>query len=257
MKATYHNHTPRCKHATGSEEKYLLAAIRNEYDIFGFSDHAPHLWTDALADSRMAPKELPRYVSDIKALRKKYGAKIDVKIGLELEYYPQTHATDMAYYRECGIEYLILGQHTIGNGRPNDHINSFAETDAKEKYTVYVNQCIEAMRTGDFCCFAHPDVFKYRADADFYRQESERLINEAIALKIPLEVNMYGLVDCRHYPNPMFWELVGKTNAEVVIGRDAHSIARVHNDAELQAALRFADKYKLNVVDTIKLPQKL
>jgi histidinol-phosphatase (PHP family) len=253
MKASYHNHTPRCGHATGTEEEYVLHAIKNKYDIFGFSDHAPHTFVDLLYTSRMAPEELDFYVSDILALRKKYSSYIDLKIGLELEYYPKTHARDMALYRKAGVEYLILGQHAIGDGTPKMHTNSFRENFTEADYTAYVNQCIEGLNTGHFSYFAHPDVFNYRRNLDFFLEESERLIKAAVAVRVPLELNLYGLSEMRHYPYSPFWELVGKIGAPVALGRDAHSTERVHSEREMADAYRFAEKHKLNVIDTVEL----
>ncbi len=41
IKTNYHSHTTRCKHAVGSDEAYVLAAIEAGLDEIGFSDHAP------------------------------------------------------------------------------------------------------------------------------------------------------------------------------------------------------------------------
>ena len=253
MLASYHNHTPLCNHASGTEEEYVLHAIQHGYSVFGFSDHAPHVFVDVISDSRMKPHQLSEYVSRIRALREKYRGIIDIPIGLELEYFPKTHATDMRMYKDAGIEYLILGQHLIGDGVADNYIHSFEKTDNRHSYTAYVDQVCEAMGTGDFCYFAHPDVFKYQGDADFYREESDRLILAAKKHRIPLEVNMYGMVDGRHYPNPLFWERVAKHGAAVILGRDAHSTARVHAPAEFDTAYRFIEKHGLDLIESIEI----
>lgn len=251
MKASYHNHTPLCNHATGSEEEYVLHAIKNGYEIFGFSDHAPHLFDEAISHSRMKPEQLSGYCERILELRHKYRDYIELHIGLELEYYPYYHKNDLELYRSCGVEYLIMGQHLIGYSSPGVYKNSFAATDDRDGYIAYVNQCIGGLRTGNFCYFAHPDVFRYVGDADFYREQSDRLILCAKELDIPLEVNMYGLVDGRHYPNPLFWERVSALGAKVILGRDAHSVLRVHNESEFPAALGFIEKHGLNLIDSL------
>ena len=38
MKVNYHTHTSRCGHATGTDEQYVCAAIRQGFDELGFSD---------------------------------------------------------------------------------------------------------------------------------------------------------------------------------------------------------------------------
>ena len=75
-------------HATGDDEDYVLSAIKGGYRILGFSDHTPWKYrTDYVADMRMLPEELPGYVESLKTLRKKYHDQIDIRIGLECEYF--------------------------------------------------------------------------------------------------------------------------------------------------------------------------
>lgn len=253
MITSYHNHTHLCNHATGTEEEYILHAIKNKIEVLGFSDHAPHCFYDSIQHSRMKLTELKCYVNTLSKLKEKYNNSIDIKIGLELEYFPFYHNTDMDIYRTAGIEYLILGQHLTGYREPGKTLNSFAATDKNEHYTSYVDQCIEALNTGHFSYFAHPDVFRFCGDEDFYRSESDRLISEAIKLDIPLELNLLGLSTGRHYPNPMFWERVSRMGAKVILGRDAHNAKRVFDKKENAAALSFASKYGLNICENVKL----
>ena len=245
MLASYHNHTKLCKHAEGSVEEYVLRAIEKGYSVLGFSDHAPFVIPEHLKESRMSIEQLPLYVNEITSAREKYKGKIDVRRGLELEYLPKYHRAHVRAYREAGIEYLILGQHYTSSGPISDAICSFSETKDKGLYTFYVDQCIEALTTGDFCCFAHPDVFKFTGCRDFYLSESERLIRAAIKYSIPLEINMYGLADKRHYPRDDFWDLASKLGATVILGRDAHKPIRVHNDEEFPRAEAFLKKHGL------------
>lgn len=252
MLASYHNHTPLCHHATGREESYILRAIECGYRIFGFSDHAPHIFTDMLNSSRMKLTELGLYTETVGELREKYKDLIDVKLGLELEYYPDRFGEENEIFKRAGIEYYILGQHLIGNGEdPSSSFNSFTQTDKDGLLCTYVNQTIEALKTEKFSYFAHPDVFKYKGDDDFYRSECDRLIKAAMEHNVPLEVNLLGLSEGRHYPNPLFWERVSLLGARVIFGRDAHTTERVHSDEELTRGYRFADKYGLNVIDSI------
>ena len=41
MFANYHTHTARCRHASGEDREYVLAAVQSGVKILGFSDHAP------------------------------------------------------------------------------------------------------------------------------------------------------------------------------------------------------------------------
>ena len=41
MLTNYHTHTARCGHAEGTEEEYILTALRCGFKVLGFSDHTP------------------------------------------------------------------------------------------------------------------------------------------------------------------------------------------------------------------------
>ena len=72
MRTNYHTHTTRCLHATGSDEEFVLSAIKGGYQELGFSDHTPWKYhTDYVSDIRMTPEQLPGYVEmqDINPMR--------------------------------------------------------------------------------------------------------------------------------------------------------------------------------------------
>ena len=56
MRTNYHTHTTRCLHATGSDEEFVLSAIKGGYQELGFSDHTPWKYhTNYISDIRMPP----------------------------------------------------------------------------------------------------------------------------------------------------------------------------------------------------------
>ena len=42
MIANLHTHTPRCRHASGTEEEYVRCALDAGLQTLGFSDHTPY-----------------------------------------------------------------------------------------------------------------------------------------------------------------------------------------------------------------------
>lgn len=68
------------------DEAYVLKAIELGADSITFTDHAPFL--DNPFRGRMQYEELPEYVASIKSLQEKYGNRLNVKCGLEIEYLP-------------------------------------------------------------------------------------------------------------------------------------------------------------------------
>ena len=77
MRTNYHTHTTRCLHATGSDEEFVLSAIKGGYQELGFSDHTPWKYhTDYVSDIRMTPEQLPGYVESLRWLQEKYKDQI-------------------------------------------------------------------------------------------------------------------------------------------------------------------------------------
>lgn len=246
MIANYHTHTVRCHHASGSEREYIEQAIARGLRILGFSDHAPMPFPNGYRSSfRMATSELPDYVETLLSLREEYRGSIDIRIGFEAGYYPAVFPDFLALLRPYPIDYLILGQHFLGNEEGEMHYGDPASMTDPARLHRYVDQVTAGMNTGAFTYVAHPDVFVFHGDAAFYQGEAERLCRAAKERGIPLEVNMLGLSNHRFYPCPLFWEVAADVGNDVVLGCDAHDPARVAAPAELEQADAFLDRYGL------------
>ena len=106
MLTNYHTHTTRCGHAEGTEEEYILTALRCGCKVLGFSDHTPWAYATPgfVSRIRMLPSQLDDYVLTLRGLREKYADKLHIRIGLEAEYFPAY----LGWLREDGavsIEY--------------------------------------------------------------------------------------------------------------------------------------------------------
>ena len=238
MKANYHTHTYRCNHATGTEREYIEQAIARGLKILGFSDHTPQLFDHYVSGFRMLPEQLADYVKTLRGLQREYTGKIEIRIGLEAEYYPLYFDRLIDFIRPFHLDYLILGQHFIGN--ESDGLPPCPRpTDEESRLETYVSQTIEAMETGCFSCFAHPDILNFTGDPRIYRKWYEKLCVRARELRIPLEMNMLGFATGRHYPNPAFFRIAREVGNEVILGCDAHDPQRVADPTEEEESLRF------------------
>lgn len=252
MTENYHTHTTRCRHATGADEEYVLQAIDGGLKVLGFSDHTPFLFPDGYyTHIRMYPDELENYVSSVLSLREKYSGQIDIKLGLEVEYYPERMDGLLQLIAPFDLDYFILGQHWCGNEQGESY-NGKA-TDDPARLTRYCDQTIEAMSTGLFSYIAHPDLLNFAGDPIFYREESIRLCESAKTYDIPLEINLQGLRVQHHYPREKFWKIAGETGCKVVLGSDAHRPMDVIDPVSEARALEFVEKYHLQLLEHISL----
>ena len=252
MIANYHTHTTRCLQATGTEEEYIRTAIESGKQILGFSDHTPYPFsTGYRSPVRMLPEQLPEYAETIQAYKKQYASQIQLHVGLETEYYPAYFKELMRLVRDTDIEYMLLGQHWVGN-EENEHkcIQPSADESILRRYCAQVR---DAMQTGLFTYLAHPDVIHYTGDFRIYASYMRALCQEAKSCNMPLELNLLGLQANLNYPNPRFWEIAAEENCQVIIGCDAHEPKYLKNPSIEEKAAAFADHFHLHLLHTVPL----
>ena len=258
MYSNYHTHTFRCKHAKGSEEEYIEKAISEGVKILGFSDHAPYIYPPGYVSSyKMLPEQLSEYCDTLSALKEKYRDKIEIHIGLETEYYENLFDETLEFWRGYPIEYLILGHHMLGNEYDKTRWVVGTRTEDKSILTRYVDAVLKAAGTGRISCVAHPDMLNFVGDEDFYLQENERMLKGLKQLSVPVEINLLGLMDKRHYPRERFWELAGRCSIDAILGFDAHTPECCPHIETVVEGMRLADRYGINLLSKLELKNPL
>ena len=252
MLTNYHTHTARCHHAKGEDEEYVSSAIKAGYSILGFSDHAPYLYPDGYVSwYKMSPEQAPEYASSIFALREKYKEEITLNLGFEAEYYPDIFDKTLDFWKSLGAQYIILGQHFVNDEVVNREPSSAPST--KDQLRRYTDRCIAGIETEKFSYLAHPDMLKYAdCDEDFYAHEVKRLVECANRHETPLEINLLGLYEGRHYPNRNFWRAAAEMNPTVIIGTDAHIPASLENMNCRRAAKKLAEEFGLKLIEKLE-----
>lgn len=253
MIANYHTHTPRCNHAEGTERDYIERALEGGFQELGFSDHTPYLFDvpGYYSRFRMRPEQLPDYVETLLALRAEYADRIAIHIGLEAEYYPRLFSRQMDFLRQFPLDYLILGQHALYN--ETEGFFTPRPTDDEKLLDQYRGQTLEALETGLFSYFAHPDLFFFTGDPKAYDRHVRAICRRARELSIPLEFNLLGFQEQKHYPDPTFWRIAGEEGCPVVLGSDAHDPAAVWNPALIAKAETILSAFGVTPIETVSL----
>lgn len=252
MIANYHTHTWRCNHATGREEDYVNRAIEGGLQIMGFSDHTPYWFhSDYYSHFRMFPDRLEDYCTVVLDLKKSYVNQIELHLGLEVEYYPAYFDELMERLRDTPVEYMLLGQHFVGNEIGCHYAGNV--TADEQILAQYCDQTIQAMQTGLFTYLAHPDLLHFTGEDKLYRHHMARLCREAKGCGIPLEMNLLGIRTNRHYPDIRFWEAAAEENCPVILGCDSHDVAAACDPAGEKIALDMVRRLGLPLLDTVPL----
>lgn len=237
-------------HASGTEREYVESAIEGGLKILGFSDHTPYPYPEGYtSDMRMRTDQLEGYVDTILALQKEYREDIEIHLGLEVEYYADYFSKLQRMLSDYPIEYILLAQHSIGCEIGGDW--SGKPTDNPQRLRDYCEQTGEAMETGYFTYFAHPDLLRFTGDERIYEEEMRRLCQRAKRCHMPLEINFLGLYENRHYPQERFWKIAGEEGCEVIFGVDAHDPKALNRPEVALAAEEMVRRHGLCRRDTV------
>ncbi|MBP5329193.1 MAG: histidinol-phosphatase [Spirochaetaceae bacterium] len=250
MLANYHTHTPRCKHAVGSEREYIERAIDCGFKILGFSDHTPQPYPkDYVSTIRMGMDEIEDYTSTLVALREEYKDKIKILIGYEVEYTHKYFDKLLTELRKFPLDYLIQGQHFAPDEVEGVYMGFKSGDETRLKQ--YVDLTVEGMRTGLFSYLAHPDLVNFTGDDATYKKHMVRIVETALECDIPLEVNMLGFVEKRNYPCDRFFSMAAQMGAKFVIGCDAHKPQMLNQPEAVSGFMDFLNRYGINVTDNV------
>lgn len=257
--SNFHTHTYLCKHATGTPQDYFNEALNsNEISALGFSDHCPYdeNFFDIWPHIRMDTDSVKNYISDINNL--KQTSPFPIYLSFECEWEKEFSS----WYKDKLIEeyktdYLVLGSHWVTDNC--SHIYAL-DIDNTKLLSKYIDQTIDGMNSKLFSFLAHPDLFMatYRKWDDLSKSYLKAILDAAIDLNMPLEINGLGLkrpqiqtnIGIRYqYPFMEFWEMVADSKVKVICNSDAHSPKDILENIKL--AQKFAEELNLKPINSI------
>lgn len=256
MKHNFHTHTFRCMHASGADEDFVCAAIEEGFSCIGFSDHSPWPYQRHVSGMRMPASQLEDYVQSIRSLQNKYRGEIEILLGLECEYFPEYLPWLKEQIQKYRLDYLILGHH-FSPSEFGGVYNGGLST--PQELQLYRNAALDAMDSGLFAYFAHPDLFMngYQVFDEHAEAVSRDIIEKALETNTPLEFNLLGYARGKHngrpgYPFPDFWRLAAEYGATAILGIDAHTPDAYADRALIGESERFLQNLGIPVTDNIR-----
>ncbi|MDR0683702.1 MAG: histidinol-phosphatase [Spirochaetaceae bacterium] len=236
-----HTHTSFCD-GNGTVEDFCAAAYKKKFVSLGFSAHAPVTKKTGLkTDWHLSDECFDQYRMTVRDARNRWHGKLDIYLGLEVDYIDGLVSASDFDCGEFDLDYLIGSVHYITPSRCVD--------DSPDQFEKLLNEdfggdgmaladrywdCMERMiYKGGFDIIAHADIVKknnkddkwFSTTDDHYIKRLERIACVIAESGLVTEVNTGGLnrgVTVEPYPSPHLLRLLQKKGVPVMINADAH-----------------------------------
>ncbi|MBM7651291.1 histidinol-phosphatase HisJ [Neobacillus cucumis] len=255
-----HTHTHFCKH--GSEENaelYIIEAIKKGFQQYSFTEHPPlpfeltqtipnGQWlVDELA---MSMNELKDYFKIGKELKDKYQEKIDILVGLEVDFISGMESFTRDLLDSHELEDGLLSVHFLP-GKDGWRCVDFSAEDFQDGLVKYygsvekvydayyemVEESIEAnlgpnkpSRIGHLTLIHKYQDFVRPKDPNYDREHITKILSKVKQSGMELDVNLAGLFQpmCKEiYPPIWVIEEAVKLGVPLVYGSDSHKVEHV------------------------------
>ena len=242
----YHRHSLYCDGRAWLED-FVRFALSEGFTSYGFSSHAPLPFSTAWT---MEWDCMDDYLSEFRRLKAKYADRIELYIGLEIDYLNEESNPSVARFRELPLDYRIGSVHLLYDDRGEVvDVDVSAATfrrivdehfggDLDRVVRLYYERLMRMVELGGFDIVGHADKMHYNAscyrpgllDEPWY----DRLVREYFSLiarrGYQVEINTKAYRELgTFYPNERYFPLLRELGIRVQVNSDSHYPERINN----------------------------
>lgn len=255
--STIHTHTNYCD-GNNTPEEMVLAAINKGMKTIGISTHGPLPFKAKWA---VDDDKVQTYIDEIIALKEKYKDKIDVLLGMELDYFIDTEFEHVDKNIFEYLDYIVGSIHYLGryeDGRPwtvdgayenfLDGINVSYGGDTKKAIIDYYDHLSKMVRKYKPTVIGHMDLVKknnknnrlFNEDEAWYKDSVCKCLDIIKDTDSVIEINTGAIARgymIEQYPSRWILEEINLRHIPITINSDAHSDENI--------AYKFDEMYEL------------
>lgn len=185
-----HTHTRYSKHAVGSVDDLVRAAIENGIKILTITDHAPFFVDET---NRLLESELQTYSEEIDRAKEKYAGAIKVLKGLELDYMPGAHDYLDRMLKHLDLDFVIGSIHYVPVNQGYVKVWDLHRLNNPEVLLSYFQVLKELLQCNLFDAVGHPDVLLRSVPESAMYEHFNHLLPLFTRHQIAYELNASGL----------------------------------------------------------------
>jgi histidinol-phosphatase (PHP family) len=228
IRASYHNHTTWSDGASTPAEM-IDSARKNGLEELGISDHFALAPQNRRFSWSLAPESLDAYVAEI--LQAKAATKgIAIRLGLEVDYFPETMEIIKQRLTPYPFDYLIGSVHFVDdfaidlNAQPWEGISQDDRNRMWQGYWQLLRQVAESRFFDIIGHFDLPKKFKFYPSINL-TEEALAVLDAMAAADMAMEINCSGWdkpVE-EAYPSLFYLQEAHRRKIPLIVSADAHT----------------------------------
>lgn len=254
----YHSHTLYCDGRAAMED-FIRFAIDRGFTSYGISSHAPlpfptH-WT-------MEWDRMEDYLSEFRRMKEKYAGKIELAVGLEIDYLDEENNPAVSRFRELPLDYRIGSVHMLYDAKGEvvdidvsaevfrGIVDNCFDGDLDKVVHLYYGSLSLMVESGGFDIVGHADKMHYNAaayrpgllDEPWYDELVRNFFKQIAVRNYIVEINTKAFDSLgTFYPNERYFPLLKELGVRVQVNSDAHYPERIDSGrSEALVALKRA-----------------
>jgi histidinol-phosphatase (PHP family) len=239
----YHTHTI-LSDGNDTYEEMIRVAIEKGLDEIGFSEHIclkPVDWALSLID-------IPVMTEQIHDLQAKYKEQIEIRLGIEVDYFPGREAELKELIESIPADYVIGSVHFIDDWNFDTDQTLFGKWPNDQLYANYFEIIQQAASSDLFDIMGHLDIIKkFRV---YPETNQDKLFEDTIRIikkhNLVVELNTGGIDrPCAEFtPSPKLLKMCYNYEVPVTISSDAHAAYQIARHYESAIDLLTSIGYK-------------
>ncbi len=185
---------------------------------------------DGISSSvRMSPGQFDEYVAMVDAARESWAGRIDVRLGMESDYFPGVEKWLEKLHASAEFHHILGSVHY----HIPEYRKKFFGGDVFAFQVTYFEHLAQSAETGLYDTLAHPDLIKNEDPRSWdpvrLRPYVESALDRIAATGVAMELNTSGINKSfpEMNPGPGILTMMCERGIPVVIGADAHCPERV------------------------------
>ena len=254
----YHSHSLYCDGRAGMED-FVRFALSEGFTSYGFSSHAPLPFSTAWT---MEWDRMNDYLAEFHRMKQKYTRRIELYLGLEIDYLNEESNPSILRFRELPLDYRSGSVHMLYSPEgkivdidtPADLFRQLVDKhfdgDLDSVVRLYYKNLLRMVELGGFDIVGHADKMHYNAscyrpgllDEPWYDALVRKYFTAIAEYGYIVEINTKSYHDLgTFYPNKRYFSFLKELGIRVQVNSDAHYPERINNGrAEALAALKKA-----------------